>query len=307
MLTLFTTAKPFEGHSGIIQRNALKSWTMLHPDVEVILFGDEPGSADVSRELGLRHEPEVKRHESGMKYLNHLFARAQEIGSHPYLCYSNSDIVLMSDFWEGFQKTLEWKQSFLLVAQRWDTDVTWKLDFGGEAWEQRLRQLALSQGMRQTYHFVDFFVFPKGLYDRVPPFLLGRSAWDNWLVWKALSTPVPVVDGTDFFVAVHQNHDYGYHPQGKKGTNEDDLAMRNIYLAGNGSELRNLVDATHKLTQEGQVCRVHFRKQLNHPRFRQIWQSSVESSFEVRKRLGLRRETLRKVFATLRHTDAGNG
>ena len=34
MLTLFTTAKPFKGHSAIIQRNALKSWTLLDPDIE---------------------------------------------------------------------------------------------------------------------------------------------------------------------------------------------------------------------------------------------------------------------------------
>ena len=38
MLTLFTTAKAFTGHSEIIQRNALKSWTLLHPDVEIILW-----------------------------------------------------------------------------------------------------------------------------------------------------------------------------------------------------------------------------------------------------------------------------
>jgi hypothetical protein len=43
MLTIFSTPKPFHGHSGIIQRNALKSWTLLHPDVEVILFGIEDG------------------------------------------------------------------------------------------------------------------------------------------------------------------------------------------------------------------------------------------------------------------------
>jgi FkbM family methyltransferase len=61
MLTLFTTAKPFRGHSGIIHRNALKSWTLLHPDIEIILFGDDEGAAevrrlsDVARELNLRH------------------------------------------------------------------------------------------------------------------------------------------------------------------------------------------------------------------------------------------------------------
>ena len=48
MLTFFTTAKPFKGHSAIIQRNALKSWTLLDPDIEVILFGDEEGAAEVA-------------------------------------------------------------------------------------------------------------------------------------------------------------------------------------------------------------------------------------------------------------------
>ena len=49
MFTFFTTAKPFRGHNGIIQRNALKSWMLLHPDAEVILFGDEEGVAGTAK------------------------------------------------------------------------------------------------------------------------------------------------------------------------------------------------------------------------------------------------------------------
>ena len=36
MLTLFTTPKPFYGHIDVIQRNALKSWTLAAPQAEVI-------------------------------------------------------------------------------------------------------------------------------------------------------------------------------------------------------------------------------------------------------------------------------
>ena len=57
MLTIFSTPKPFNSHSDIIQRTALKSWTLLHPDVEVILFGDEEGAAEACRDLGIDHEP----------------------------------------------------------------------------------------------------------------------------------------------------------------------------------------------------------------------------------------------------------
>lgn len=36
MLTLFTTAKPFQPHNGKIQRNALQSWKRLGAGVEII-------------------------------------------------------------------------------------------------------------------------------------------------------------------------------------------------------------------------------------------------------------------------------
>ena len=55
MITFFTTGKPFRGADGIIQRNALKSWKLLDPDVEVIVFGDEEGAAEVCADYGLRH------------------------------------------------------------------------------------------------------------------------------------------------------------------------------------------------------------------------------------------------------------
>ena len=37
MLTIFATAKPFRGHDGIIQRNAVASWTRLRPQPESVL------------------------------------------------------------------------------------------------------------------------------------------------------------------------------------------------------------------------------------------------------------------------------
>ena len=39
MITLFTLPKPFVGHIGMIQRNAIQSWTRLHPDIDILMFG----------------------------------------------------------------------------------------------------------------------------------------------------------------------------------------------------------------------------------------------------------------------------
>ena len=86
------------GHNAVIQRNALKSWTLLDPDVEVILFGDEQGAAETARDLGIRHVPEVERTPEGTKILRSFFDPAQRMARHDVLCYLNCDIVLTSDF-----------------------------------------------------------------------------------------------------------------------------------------------------------------------------------------------------------------
>jgi hypothetical protein len=296
MLTLFTTGKPFHGHSGVIQRNALKSWTLLHPDVEVILFGDEEGVGEVCAEYGLRHEPHVERHESGMKYLDYMFGRAQQIARHEYLCYANCDIVLMKDFREAFERTLAWRRRFLLVGQRWDTDVTQPIEFADEDWEERLREFAQMKGQRQHTDFADFFVFSKGLYDQVPPLVVGRSAWDAWLIWKGLSEGAAVVDCSRFVVAVHQNHGYGYHPQGKQGTNDDALALRNRELSGNGRHLRTIMDATHRLTKHGSIRWSPVRRYLPKTAMEKFWQALLVRTFPLRAWLGLRKETLGRLY-----------
>ena len=77
MLTFFTTAKPFVGHIDIIQRNAIRSWQTLHPDVEIILMGDDAGAAEACAEMGLRHVPAVRRNKYGTKYLADIYEQAQ--------------------------------------------------------------------------------------------------------------------------------------------------------------------------------------------------------------------------------------
>lgn len=292
MLTFFATAKAFTGHNGVIQRNALKSWKRLNSDVEVILFGDEEGVVEVCAEYGLRHEPHVERHESGPKYLNYMFGRAQEIARHKYLCYSNCDIVFFKDFWKAFEKVRSFRKEFLLIGRRWDTDVTEPIDFSRQEWSRELRQLARTRGVHQHPNFVDFFAFSRGLYNRVPSLVVGRSYWDHWLVWKAFSRGAAVIDGSEFITAVHQNHGHGYHPQGKMGTHEDALALRNRELAGDGKQLRSIASANYVITEYGNILWGPFGRQLAKPAVRHFFQILKNYTFFIRKPLGLRRQRL---------------
>src|ERR1041384_2312036 len=98
MLTLYTIPKPFRDHIGVIQRNAIHSWTRLRPRCEIILFGDDAGVAAAAAELGVRHVPAIARNEYGTPLVSDVFAQAQRLATHELLCYINADIILTGDF-----------------------------------------------------------------------------------------------------------------------------------------------------------------------------------------------------------------
>ena len=293
MLTIFATGKAFRGHSGTIQRNALRSWKRLHANVEVILFGDDDGAAETARELGLRHEPVVERNEFGTKRLDGMFQRAQAMAGHDLLCYANCDIVLLAEFTECLRKVERRHERFLMVGRRWDTDVTEALDFSEGDWQERLRGTARRQGVMQPGHTVDYFAFRRGLYGEMPPLVVGRIWWDHWLVWKALEEGAAVVDVTEMAMCVHQNHDYGYHPNGVSGVRADTQARRNFELAGGQKHLRTIDDATHMLTAKGE--RVNWRRlwapawQVLRPTIAPACHVLLNATRPVRQALGLRR------------------
>jgi len=250
MLTIFTTAKPFRGHIRIIQRNALQSWKALHPEIEIILFGADEGAAEAAQEFGLRHEPQVERNEWGSKRLDYLFAQAQTIARNEILCYINCDIILMQDFWRAIERVRAMHREFLMVGRRWDTYISEPLAFERRDWAEELRSVASRCGRKCTAEWIDYFAFSRGLYGPdMPPFVL-RVFWDNWLVWKALDAGKPVIDASRAVMAVHQNHDYSYHPQGKAGIWSGEEAELNGQLAGGWRHLRTIADATEVLPPE---------------------------------------------------------
>jgi hypothetical protein len=307
MLTLFTTPKPFVGHCGIIQKNALTSWKLLHPDIEVILFGNEEGAAEIAGELGLRHEPKVERDDRGNKRLDYLFRMAQKISRSELLCYVNCDILLMQDFLAAVERVKAEHAHFLMVGKRWDADITRPLDFSQPEWEPELRQFAQGKGKQRSTAWIDYFAFTRGLYgNELPGFVIGRVFWDNWLVWRARKTKGAVVDASQTVMAVHQNHDYGYHPDGERGVFYGEESGRNYELAGGWRHLRTIEDATLVLTEKGlrPNRRRHWSTMKRYLReagrrlvcdfWQPVWFLFLGITRPVREALGLRSATMRR-------------
>jgi hypothetical protein len=295
MLTIFSTPKPFVGHNNVIQRNALMSWKLLHPGIEVVLYGDEPGAAEACRDIGIRHEPFVRRNENGTKFLNHLFEKTYETSPHKYLCYVNCDIILGPDFVSALQAVSAVRPQFLMIGRRWDANITEPWNFEKPDWFQDLRSLALRTGRKNGPSWVDYFCFSRELYHgKMPPFLIGRHGWDPWLTYFARKSNYPLVDATRTVVAVHQNHDYAYLRAGGAGAYTGSEVNYNWKLGDTSAwHFYTTYSATEKLVR-GKLIRNRFAwlgttiRRLT-AAFYKLWFGSLILTRPIRHRLGLRR------------------
>ena len=249
MLTIFSIPRVFRGHFKVIQNNAIRSWVSLRPRCEVILLGDDEGTAEIASELEIRHIPDIECNEKGVPLVNSMFSVAQNAAKHQLMCFVNIDVLLMSDFLPAVQQIH--KHPFLMVGQRWDLELNEPVDFNDIQWETRLRARVAEYGKLHPASGVSYFVFPRGLFGDIPPFAIGRTGEDNWMVYKACSLKVPVVDATKAVMAIHQNHDYSHHPEGAAGVWEGPERKRNIELMGGMDHSFSLDYATWIITPLG--------------------------------------------------------
>jgi hypothetical protein len=256
VITLFTTPKPFTGHVGLIQRNALRSWRLLGSGVRVLLLGDEPGAAETAADLGLLHEPRVERNESGIPLLASLVALAERRAAGDLLCYANADIILTGDLLHAVDQVRCLGDAFLMAGRRTNLDVVEELPFA-PGWPAELAELALREGLPGPPTAIDYFVFTHGLFGDVPPLVIGRSGVDNWMIMRARTGGHPFVDASGVVTAIHQNHDFshdcsvpGWQRFDPNDLDADEVRNLELYFAGS-KVVFGLAHATHVLGPGG--------------------------------------------------------
>ena len=298
MLTLFSIPKAFRGHIGVIQRNAIKSWTLLQPRPEIVLFGKDEGTAEVARELGIQHILDVATNEFGTPLLDDLFRKAEAAAHFATLCYINADIILQSSFLRAVDLVQKQLPKSLLVSKRINLAITEPLAFD-PGWEGAIKHHAHVSGADEHYSGIDVFVFPKGMYPSVPDFAIGRLWFDHWLIKAVRLQDLPVIDASRISPLLHQNHDYNHVPGGAEQVWRGKEAERNFQLYGSVRHAYTLLDVTHELTRSGSIRKVRFRKPIY--RIKNFaWKLFVERTVGVRNSLGLRKRFWQRATATPR-------
>lgn len=208
-LTIFTALKPMYRHWGLIQRNALLSWTRIKPRPEIIVFGHGDGIPELAQELDLRHVPVLVRNKFESPRLDSLLERIGEFATHRTRALVCADTILPDNFGEAVRLVQNRFPQFLVVGGSHSLDaagsVQWsekapKAEFTLDLIREMIPDGALPQQSSQ------FFVFEDNIKE-VPPIGLGGACWKNWFIADGLYRGVTIVDISKMVPTFNQLHD----------------------------------------------------------------------------------------------------
>ena len=252
-LTVFSAPKPFTNpHIAVIQHNAMQSWASLGPEVDALVVGAEAGLAEAATEHGLPLLDQVQRNAAGTPLVSSIFDLARQASASPYLICVNGDIILLPEIVQSVRRIaagLPAGQPFLLIGQRWDLEITQRLDFSA-GWDERLRADVKARGKLHPPAGSDYFAFPRTAFTAMPDFAIGRAGWDNWMIYHARQQGWPVIDGTPSVTIIHQNHDYSHLPGGRPHYDLPE-SQDNMAMAGGLAHMYMVLDADRQLTPGG--------------------------------------------------------
>jgi len=252
MISFIAIPKAFKGHIGIIQVNAIKSWTLLKPKPEIVLLGNEEGTREIAERFRLKHISNIQRGRYGGILYNSIFREGKKASSNQWLCHITSDVILTNEFIETFQRVKEEFPRCFMACRRWNLDIRELIDFSDNKWQEKLKEAVRKEGKRDGHTGSDIFIFPRNLFsdEEIPPFILGRAVFDNWIFFYA-HKKVPLVDLTKMVYVIHQYHNYSYKLGGQRGVYMGKEAKHNLKLAGGYKNLFTLRDFDFEITKNG--------------------------------------------------------
>jgi hypothetical protein len=251
MISYLASPKPFVGRIGQIQIRAIRSWLATHAEAEVILYGGRAGDFEEAIRLGAKHEPSVTVSRTGAPHFDAIARNAEVSARWDRQVYLNCDILLPPDF--SHRITPVTLPRYLIVGQRIDLTEAAEFDMADSDWKQALQTHAAG-GLADlhTPTGVDYFVFPRGLWGRLAPLIVGRGGYDGALIAFALRHKVPLIDATWTIPAIHQYHDYCHVAGGLHEAHRGAEALHNYRLHDVMHSTPDISDAEYQL-RHGQV------------------------------------------------------
>jgi len=228
---IYITPEPFVGPADDRQRLAIASFLRLIPPPRVVLVGAGTGYARVAAEFGLGVAAGLDMNSAQMPLAGSLIDVARR-GGRAVNVIVNSDVLLTQSFADAIVRLeAHLPGAWFFTGARTDVEA---LPASLRPDDPRYTDAALVQHARETgvLHTAggnDYFAWNEAggaplVAGHVPPFIRGKSKFDNWIVHEAIAGGHrAVVDGTGAVTVVHVRHAYrtttGKVVAGARGTN----------------------------------------------------------------------------------------
>lgn len=219
MLTILTTCKPCNiGQNDLQQRQAMTTWTFLNPRPEVLVMGTDEGTEEICKDLGFTWVPDVEKTPEGqVPYLDAMIYLADEMAVTNHIALVSSDIILFQPLMNCLEVCRNKFQDFCAICRKQQQRTTKKLDFSNDSWKE-----VVQEGLRWNLATSgDLFLYNKGFWKDLPKFVVGRSACDSWLFWKA-SKMGCLVDLTEALTIIDYQHEYTHWNVKSEGIGESE-------------------------------------------------------------------------------------
>ncbi|KAL3860511.1 hypothetical protein ACJMK2_010648 [Sinanodonta woodiana] len=241
LLTLFTSWSDEEDKYQVHNLTTL-NWLSLRPFVLPIVFTNETALANVCKSAGWVVLPLRVTAADGVPVLKYMYIDAMRKFESTFYAYANSDILftdtLVDTLIEILQNNLT-SQNFiqdnstskhhtLIIGRR--TNVNNVTFNEGSSWSE-ITKVAKERGSLFQSDAEDYFIASSSYpWNDIPEIVIGRRAYDNWLVLNARKHKHQVIDATNTILAVHQTTKHGnYEGIGKNNTDYNDNLLVSLY------------------------------------------------------------------------------
>nr|XP_022310334.1 uncharacterized protein LOC111115783 [Crassostrea virginica] len=225
LLTLFTTWN--SSKENFARRNTtVSNWAQLTPQIIPVLFTNDQGLQRNVEQKGWRTLPVLKSR-IGIPVLKNMYLEAMEQFHSTFYAYANGDI-LFTDTLLTFLRSVSENETLLnntllIVGQR--TNV--KNVSAEEAVNfALLKNASKTRGKLFTTWAEDYFITTKKFpWSDMPSVVVGRRAYDNFLVLESIKQNFIVIDATRSILAIHHTINAGNFEHRNKTQSELNVAM----------------------------------------------------------------------------------
>ena len=220
ILTLFSSwASGNNTEKDLVHNISLANWIRLKPKISIVLFSNDSKVVTIGKQFGIQTLPIVHHAGDGAPVLRTMFQTVQKLFTSSYLYgYVNSDILFTDAFLESLEHILtvtDLSVPLFMTGRRTNVENLTPLEAETSA---SLKKVAKSRGALFGENAEDYFITNKAFpWDKIADVVIGRLAYDNWLVGYArCAINATMIELSDSVLAVHQTTKSGGNFEGFK-------------------------------------------------------------------------------------------